>query len=273
MSPILHYIEDRLARAYSTDEARGLARWLAEELTGKTFTELMAGHDVVKIRGLNGYIERLLAHEPIQYIFGKTEWMGLELRVTRDTLIPRPETGELVEWITSEYKGVNERLRVLDIGTGSGCIAIALKKQFAEWDVTAWDVSQGALEVARENARLNGLEIQFEQVDILRDRTAERFDIVVSNPPYVMEKEKETMEANVLQYEPQTALFVPDEDPLLFYRAIARRHLAPVLYFEINEQMGDAMSQMLREEGYGDIVIRKDRYGKDRMVKGGGKNG
>lgn len=262
-----------------------MALWLVEELTGRPRGELLLRQEPLEIRDLDAYLRRLLEREPVQYVFGKTEWMGLRLRVTRDTLIPRPETGELVNWITEDTSSQEDRrtcasglpFRVVDIGTGSGCIAIALKQRFPAWDVTAWDVSEAALRVAEENAGRNGVSIRFEQSDITKaeeDCPGEGFpfDIAVSNPPYVMEKEKAEMDENVLRYEPATALFVPDDDPLLFYRSIARRRLAPTLYFEINERMGDAVREMLQAEGYADVAIRKDSYGKDRMARGKLKN-
>ena len=277
MSPTVGYITRILSDVYPQDEARALALWLVEELTGKSRGELLLRQEPLEIRDLDVYLQRLLEKEPVQYIFGKTEWMGLGLRVTQDTLIPRPETGELVEWVVQDTAALNngERppMRVVDIGTGSGCIAIALKRRFPDWDVCAWDISEAALRIAQENAARNGVSIRFAQKDITEaeediPREGCPFDIVVSNPPYVMEKEKAAMEENVLRYEPAAALFVPDNDPLLFYRAIIRKRLAPTLYFEINEQMGSAVQDLLLAEGYADVIVRKDTYGKNRMVRG-----
>ncbi len=260
------------------DEARAMAMWLTEELTGKTRAEILLRQEPLEIRGLDGYLERLLEGEPIQYVFGRTEWMGLNLRVTGATLIPRPETSELVDWVTSDNGKRGSHLRVLDIGTGSGCIAIALKKRQPQWEVSAWDVSEEALETAKENARNNGVEIDFDRVDILSETGGRpekedsngnqyRFDIVVSNPPYILSSERGTMDRNVTGYEPESALFVPDDDPLIFYRAIAQKRLAPAVYFEINESMGDKVKKLLTSEGYENVVVRKDSYGKDRMVR------
>ncbi|MBP5476871.1 MAG: peptide chain release factor N(5)-glutamine methyltransferase [Paludibacteraceae bacterium] len=277
MSPTVGYITRILSDVYPQDEARALALWLVEELTGKSRGELLLRQEPLEIHDLDVYLRRLLEREPVQYIFGKTEWMGLGLRVTQDTLIPRPETGELVEWVIQDTAALSDGerppLRVVDIGTGSGCIAIALKRRFPDWDVCAWDISEAALRIAQENAARNGVSIRFSQKDITEaeedsPREGCPFDIVVSNPPYVMEKEKAAMEENVLRYEPAAALFVPDNDPLLFYRAIIRKRLAPTLYFEINERMGSAVQDLLLAEGYADVIVRKDTYGKNRMVRG-----
>lgn len=213
---------------------------------------------------------RLMRNEPIQYIAGHMPWMGLDLRVTPDTLIPRPETAELVGEIGKE-KGLRNAeggLSVLDIGTGSGCIAIALKQRHPEWDVTGLDISAGALEVARENARRNGVDVHWLQADILSDEIDEKWDIIVSNPPYICEEEKADMEKNVLDWEPAGALFVPNEDPLRFYRRIATLRLGQKLYFEINERFGKEVAELLQKTGYEDVEIRQDIYGKDRFVVG-----
>lgn len=269
MSPTIHYITRVLSDVYSPDEARALALWVTEELTGKSRGELLLRQEPIEIRGLDAYLRRLLDKEPIQYIFGKTEWMGLQLRLTRDTLIPRPETCELAEWVIRDASSQSKSQRIVDIGTGSGCIAIALKKRLPLWDVSAWDVSEEALAVAKENAIRNGVEITFAQRDITQilDSGEQHFDIAVSNPPYIPEEEKATMDANVVRYEPATALFVPDHNSLLFYRAIARQRLAPTLYFEIHERMGEKVRELLVSEGYKEVEIRRDSYGKERMVR------
>ena len=235
-------------------------------------------------------IARLLHFEPIQYIFGHTLWCGLDLKVTPATLIPRPETAELVERIqntdrfTDRIQTDNASLRVLDIGTGSGCIAIALKKAHPEWQVTGIDISPEAIEVARENARRNNVEVDFQVADIFDSNeelvtgkwsNGKWFDIVVSNPPYICESEKSQMRRNVLDYEPETALFVPDDDPLKFYRRIAKlfsilsgMDRVGFLFFEINEAYPKEMEAMLQEEGYTDIKITNDIYGKPRIIEG-----
>ena len=236
-------------------------------------------------------INRLLHFEPIQYIFGHTLWNGLDLKVTPSTLIPRPETAELVERINEPIQTLpkGKVVNVLDVGTGSGCIAISLKKAHPEWSVTGIDISPEAIEVARENARRNNVEINFQVADIFSDQMTKYLNkwymvndpmvnIVVSNPPYICESEKVSMRPNVLDYEPSTALFVPDSDPLLFYRRIAElssmdyrqalsRNDQRLIFFEINEAYGPQLSAMLSGLGYTDIQITKDIYGKDRIIE------
>lgn len=216
---------------------------------------------------------RLKKNEPIQYIIGKTEFYGLHFKVNKHTLIPRPETEELVEWIliNPEFKFQNPHF--LDIGTGSGCIAISLAKNLPNAKVSALDISEEALKIAEENAVINDASVHFFQKDILNAETLpRRFDAIVSNPPYVRQLEKEQMHPNVLQYEPATALFVENNDPLLFYRDISRlakTHLYPggKLFFEINEYLADAMVLLLKTEGFKEIEVKKDIYGKDRMLQ------
>ena len=235
---------------------------------------------------LQEIIERLLHFEPIQYIFGHTLWNGLDLLVTPATLIPRPETAELVERINQKSKIINlkSKIHVLDVGTGSGCIAIALKKAHPEWQVTGIDISPEAIETAKENAKRNGVEVEFKIADIFDSNEENlqssiinlQYDIVVSNPPYICEKEKSGMRRNVLDYEPASALFVPDNDPLLFYRRIAELffrtpytiHRTPkYLFFEINEAYPAELSAMLAGLGYTDIHLTDDIYGKPRIIE------
>lgn len=226
-------------------------------------------------------LKRLEKHEPIQYIIGETEFFGLIFKVNPATLIPRPETEELVDWILSEIKTrriPSEKLKILDIGTGSGCIAMALAKNLPNSMVGALDISSEALKIARQNAILNGVNVNFFEVDILQiDNLSshigiENYDIIVSNPPYIREMEKEKMMPNVLEYEPESALFVKDTDPLLFYRKIcqlSRNHLKPngSLFFEINEELKNEMRELLKKEGFSQMEFKKDIYSKDRMVR------
>ena len=268
-------IQSRLEAVYPADEAEALAWWIAEETTGLSRTQLLCDcKDTTIFPNVQEIIARLLRFEPIQYIFGHTEWCGLDIQVTRATLIPRPETSELVERIqNTEYRvQSNHPFRVLDIGTGSGCIAIALKKRHPEWEVTGIDISAEAIEVAKENARRNGVEVDFQQADILEccqpsAISSQPFDVVVSNPPYICEKEKESMRRNVLDYEPASALFVSDDDPLLFYRRIASLRLGKYLFFEINEAYPAELSALLSEAGYTDIQLTNDIYGKPRIIQ------
>ena len=271
MKQQINYIISELRGFYPEDELRELACWILEESTGMTRTEILFGCKDTKknvyAQEIEVILQKLRAHEPIQYVFGHTEWMGLDLRVTPATLIPRPETAELVEWIL-HVADKHRPLRVLDIGTGSGCIAIALKKAAPNWQVTGLDISNEALEVTKENAQRNNVTIHWQQADILSLCALPMVDIIVSNPPYICEKEKVDMQARVLDYEPARALFVPDNDPLLFYRKIASLKGASMLFFEINEAYGEQVCSMLRTIGYTNVELKKDMYGKARMVFG-----
>lgn len=271
MKQQINYIISELRGFYPEEELRELAYWILEESTGMTRTEILFGCKDTKknvyAQEIEVILQKLRAHEPIQYVFGHTEWMGLDLRVTPATLIPRPETAELVEWVL-HVADKHRPLRVLDIGTGSGCIAIALKKAAPNWQVTGLDISHEALDVAKKNAERNNVTIHWQQADILSLCSLPMVDIIVSNPPYICEKEKVDMQARVLDYEPAKALFVPDNDPLLFYRKIASLKGAPILFFEINEAYGEQVCSMLRTIGYTNVELKKDMYGKARMVFG-----
>lgn len=269
MNDLVRYIASQLADLYPEPECRDMAWWIAEEATGMSRTQLLCGcKDTKIIPNLEIILSRLRQKEPIQYIFGHTLWNGLDLSVTPATLIPRPETAELVEFLLHSTQDIASRpLQVLDIGTGSGCIAIALKKARPHWEVYGADISEEALTVAKHNAEHNRAEVQFFRKDILSDEIG-CFDIIVSNPPYICEQEKETMERNVLDYEPASALFVPDNDPLLFYRRIASLRKAPLLFFEINEAYSQETMALLRILGYTDIHLINDIYGKPRIVSG-----
>ena len=267
MKELINNITVQLKVAYPEDEARALAWWIVEESTGLSRSQLLCDCKGTKnISNLQEIIARLLHFEPIQYIFGHTLWCGLNLKVTPATLIPRPETAELVEKISNFHFPISN-CRVLDIGTGSGCIAIALKKAHPEWQVTGMDISEEAIKVARENARRNKVEVDFRVADIFSDGIGD-FDIVVSNPPYICEREKSSMRPNVLAYEPATALFVPDNDPLRFYRRIAELKSGKFLFFEINEAYPQELSDMLGKLGYTDIQLTNDIYGKPRIIEG-----
>lgn len=275
MKRIIPIIKDRLGCCYQIEETTALTRIISTEILDIPQSTFFLKDDVTLTPRqemlLYSTIERLKKHEPIQYIQGFCDFCGLTFKVTPDTLIPRPETSELVEWITEEQK--EKEVKILDIGTGSGCIAISLSCKLPGCNIAAWDISSGALAVAEENNRSNGTEVTFSQVDILvYQPLGEMFDIIVSNPPYIKENEKKSMEANVLDWEPHTALFVPDNDPLLFYRAIAEKALAMLtsggaLYFEINRAHGAETVEMLKSLGYIETELRKDLAGNDRMIK------
>jgi release factor glutamine methyltransferase len=223
-------------------------------------------------------ISELKTEKPIQYITGEAWFYGLRFEVNENTLIPRPETEELVEWIVKGLKEKGKEQRVLDIGTGSGCIPIALKKEIPNAAVFAIDISEKALEMARKNALDNQVEVNFIQQDILQSSTLQLskssnllFDVIVSNPPYVRNLEKQEIKRNVLDYEPHLALFVDDLDALLFYRKIAQlawKSLAPngKLFFEINQYLGKETVELLEQLGFKNIELRKDFMGNDRMI-------
>jgi len=220
---------------------------------------------------------------PIQYIIGETEFYGLLFKVDKNVLIPRPETEELVDWIIGkvkseklEVKNQNDnkfRLKILDIGTGSGCISIALAKNLPDSEVWAMDISEKALKVAKQNAEFNNVKVSFLQSDILKcKKLITKFDIIVSNPPYVRELEKKQMQNNVVKYEPKEALFVKNNDPLRFYKIIAELAKSGLnkngeLYFEINQEFGVEIIELLEEKGFMNTEIKKDIYGADRMIK------
>lgn len=229
-------------------------------------------------------LEDLKQQKPIQYILGETEFYGLQFSVNENVLIPRPETEELVDWIIkdSKFKSQNsETIKILDIGTGSGCIAISLAKHLPEAQVFAVDISESALKIAKENADRNGVEVEFIKANILESslwedvalRQMAFFDIIVSNPPYVRELEKQEIKPNVLDNEPHLALFVENDNPLIFYKAITDFAVDKLksngsLYFEINQYLGQETKQLLVDAEFNDIQLRKDLNGNDRMLKG-----
>lgn len=284
---MINYIVSRLTPTYSPSEAREIAFWVLEELTGQDRFTLSACKDTKNISNIEIILERIIKKEPIQYIFGHILWSGLDLKLNSATLIPRPETAELVDWINTSFSrrrsfsetvlqrsGLSAEggLKVIDIGTGSGCIALSVKQHHPDWQVTGLDISPEAIAIAKENALRNHLDIRFIEQDILQrsgltGEAGPTYDVVVSNPPYVLQSEKLSMDSNVLDYEPASALFVPDEDPLRFYRRIAQLRLGTWLYFEINEKMGPEVSALLASLGYVDIEIKRDSYGKERMVR------
>ena len=260
---------------YGPDEARNIARIVADERFGVQRLDLLrdpeetievAESELLRLTG------QLAAGRPVQYLIGHWEFDGLDFTVREGVLIPRPETGELVRWVREEWTGRSYRADLLDVGTGSGCIAVALARDPGWRSVTALDLSPVALEVAAGNVVRHGVPVDVIPCDVLRAAIPGAYDVIVSNPPYVRESERERMLANVLDYEPPEALFVSDDDPLLFYRAIARqgqRVLRPggLIYFEINEALPDEMRRMLAWESYTDIELKYDIYDKPRMMR------
>jgi release factor glutamine methyltransferase len=218
-------------------------------------------------------LSELKLEKPVQHILGTAHFMDLDFKVNEQVLIPRPETEELVCWILDDVKYLKQPLTLLDMGTGSGCIAIALAKNRSNATVTALDISLDALKIAKENAKTNSVTIDFFKADILNLKLELDFDIIVSNPPYVRELEKVHMHTNVIDHEPKIALFVSDENPLRFYKAIvkfASDHLNAkgLLYLEINQYLGTEMIALLKDYGFSSIELRKDMFGNDRMLKG-----
>ena len=272
-----------LTPLYGDGEAKAIARLVYEVRFGLSFSDICLGKDTQLSANsqeeLKGIAERLLQQEPVQYVLGQAAFCGRTFKVNEHVLIPRPETEELCQWIESqgEKQPMNDA-SILDIGTGSGCIAITLAAEMPKAKVTAWDISTEALKVAEENAKRNHVHVSIKRVDALHiptdilQQTTQLFDFIVSNPPYICNKERAQMESNVLDYEPHTALFVPDDDALLFYRNIAQYGQTALkedgwLYFEINPQYAKILTEMLDTMSYHNIEIKEDQFGKQRMMK------
>ncbi len=286
------YIKEQLKNIYGEGEASNIADLVIEHLTSWSKKDALFKKEVTlvedQISQLDKIIKRLRDHEPIQYIMNKTWFYGLELYVDKDVLIPRQETEELVDWIINDVKALgfdvfekksNEadettKLKILDVGTGSGCIALALKKAMPKAEVWGCDISDGALNIARRNGAESNIRVDFQSVDYLNEAQQKHLpsvDIVVSNPPYVPLKDKDGMQPNVVQYEPHTALFVDNNDPLAFYKALVlfskhRLHKNGMMYMEIHEDLGNNVKTLFEMEGY-NVEVKKDMQGKDRMVK------
>lgn len=261
---------------YGNGEARAVTDYVLDVCFGLSKADIMCGAveemTAEKTAELRKIFSRLTEGEPVQYVLGRAEFSGRWFNVRPGVLIPRPETEELCAWITADSKA-SASPKVLDIGTGSGCIAITLQLDMPESKVTAWDISADALDVARENAQQLGANVNFVKLDALNAKPEGEWDVIVSNPPYICEKEKKDMAVNVLEHEPHTALFVPDADPLLFYRAITRLAMQTLskggrLYFEINPIYADDTCRMMQAEGMTAVELRSDMYGKQRMAKG-----
>ena len=267
---------ESLKEEYPKEETGSFFLILLEEYCGLTRLDLALKPDLnlseEQILKFREAIERLQNHEPIQYITGHTEFFGLKFIVNRHVLIPRPETEELVQWVLEDIDH-SGAIDILDIGTGSGGIAVSLAKNLPQAKISAIDISEEALKVAKQNAELNLVSVEFFHQDILNtEMLPQQYDIIISNPPYVRELEKNEMQRNVLEYEPETALYVKDNDPLIFYRKItelAAIYLKPrgKLYFEINQYLGKETDALLTEKNF-QTRLKKDIFGVDRMLRG-----
>ncbi len=274
MRTLLKKLRDALRPIYGNGETEAIIRIIFHYLKGWNTVDLLVHEQDTASEFLQGEVEkileRLLKHEPIQYITGEARFHGLQLKVTPNVLIPRPETAELVDLIVDDADG-KEDLRVLDICTGSGCIAVALARSLKFPVITAVDISAAALEVARENSAALKAKVKYVEADIFKWVPKDTFDIIVSNPPYIDESEKSGMDDNVLKYEPSQALFVPDENPLIFYKRIAEigiKTLMPGgrLYLEINPRHAVPLSDYLMDMGFLEVEIRKDSFDKERFI-------
>jgi len=278
MQEATYFLLKKLRSIYPESEASQITDWVMEHLTGSKKTERMfyknAAITVIEEMQLHQLTDRFMQHEPVQYVLNEAWFCGLKFYVDENVLIPRPETEELVEWIIANCKFPINKLKILDIGSGSGCIAIALKRKLRKAEVWSCDISEDALNIARKNATALGVDVNFIHLDFLNKSERGKlfsFDIIVSNPPYVPEKDKNEMQANVLKYEPATALFVQDNDALIFYRAIAefgKDHLNNngTIYTEIHENAGKPVAELFYSIGYS-TELKKDMQGKDRMIR------
>ncbi len=269
---IIRYISDEISSLYDEGEARAIAELVVQTKLDFNYTRMAFNLDYVhRIDGLEELVARLRRGEPVQYVLGESEFDGLSFEVGKGVLIPRPETEELVARIVHSVSG---KCRILDVGTGSGAIAVALAKRLPDAEIVAMDISDRALQMAWRNADRNGVKIQieFEQRDALEDMTSlGTFDIIASNPPYVPQSDRAAMRANVRDYEPAEALFVPDSDALRFYRSIARNAARMLreggsLWFEIYEKYGEEVCAVCREYGLNDTRVYNDFFGKPRIV-------
>ncbi len=273
-----------LTSRYTEPEAKAVARYLLEVGYGLSMTDILSGGaERLPADEMEENRRRLLNGEPVQYVIGKAEFGGRIFKVSPAVLVPRPETYELCQWVEEEESGKRREERdysLLDIGTGSGCIAITLALDMPYAKVEAWDISEKALNIARQNAESLNAQVHFRQVDALNEPTEDSslftlhssLNIIISNPPYICKQEATAMEAHVLDHEPHQALFVPDNDPLLFYRAIAQYGKSALvaggwLYFEINPLYHEVLEKMLDEMGYFGIEMRKDQFGQWRFVR------
>jgi release factor glutamine methyltransferase len=273
-----HQLIDSLKKIYNASEAANIADLSMEHLTGMSRIDRIVNNEKMLSPGqdeqLREMMRRLMQHEPIQYVLNEAWFCGMKFYVDQNVLIPRPETEELVEWVLTDAVNQNGNFKILDVGSGSGCIPIAIKTKLKEAEVWSCDISEPALRVAQKNAADLGASIHFIQIDFLNEGEREQlfsFDLIVSNPPYVPVIDKGKMDANVLDFEPDTALFVPDNDPLVFYSAIAdfaKNHLKEKgqIFVELHEDFGNDAINLFRSQGF-IAEIKKDMQGKDRMLK------
>ena len=265
-----------LQNNYESVESNAIAIYLIQHITGLSHSFQIIEKDFlfneIQEVQLSDAIEKLSNFIPIDYIIGEKEFLDITLKVNNNVLIPRPETEELVEWIKQD-NAEKSTLTILDIGTGSGCIALALKKSFPNAIVHGIDISEKAITTAKENALYNNLNVDFKKVDVFSDELTDKYDIIVSNPPYIRQSEKEMMHNNVLNHEPHSALFVPDNHALIFYKEIIKKCDSILnsngwLYFEINEAFGEEMISLFKEYDFHDIDLKKDLFDKNRMIRG-----
>ena len=276
---LFNYLISEITSVYEENEAKSIVYLLLEHYLNLSKTDILLDNFVNQPFDFQDIIIRLKAQEPVQYIIGETEFYGRKFKVTPDTLIPRPETEELVQLVVSSWplavgSVAQSPISVLDLGTGSGCIAISLACELPNAQVYAYDISEKALKIAKENANRNNVNVIFEQLDILNfpPSSFPPFSIIVSNPPYVMNAEKSEMEQNVLDYEPHLALFVEDSNPLIFYKAIAEFAFKNLIInglciVEINQAFGLETAELFWNQGFRYVEVVKDMFGKDRMVK------
>ncbi len=287
----IKWIKSQLQKHYPKTEINSFIPVIFKHVMQYSKTNIVINHNTVlpgeKQQAISQIIEQLLTCKPIQYITGQTVFLGLPFLVSPDVLIPRPETEELVDWIVTDYSNTDRpiqtrnttneaEIQILDIATGSGCIAIALQHFIKKAQVSAFDISENILKIAKKNSHLNNAKVNFFQTDILQYNkdyfSKKNYHIMVSNPPYICEGFKKQMDKNVVAFEPHQALFVPDNKPLLFYEAIANfagRYLTPggLLYFEINEMYHSQIKELLTRKPFTEVIIKKDINGRHRMAR------
>ncbi len=289
---LFNQLVSEITSVYEENEAKSIIYLLLKHYLNLSKTDIFLDKNILQIFDFQEIIQKIKAHQPVQYIIGETEFYGRKFKVTPNTLIPRPETEELVQLTVNSYHltviskqfgseqlsmkngTYNAKATILDIGTGSGCIAISLACELPEAQVYAYDISDEALKIAKENAESNGANVIFEKVNILEPFIIHRlpFTVIVSNPPYVMNAEKDEMERNVLEYEPHLALFVEDNNPLIFYQKIAKFAAKNLIdkglcIVEINQAFGFETAELFYNQGFSDVEVIKDMFGKDRIVK------